>query len=71
MIGVFLGTGMIPTINSNGIRIFVNDNHTIGIDIATRAASGKLLNLNKINFSRATPSMGFLRYRNPCCFWGI
>jgi len=53
VIGLFLGAGIVPTMNGNEIRIIAEDSHTIGIDVATRVASAKLQDLNKINFSIA------------------
>jgi hypothetical protein len=51
VIGLFLGAGIVPTMNGNEIRIISDDNHTIGIDVATRVASAKLHELDKIDFS--------------------
>ena len=51
VIGLFLGVGIVPTIIGNEIRIIANDNDTIGIDVATRVASAKLLDLDKIDSS--------------------
>lgn len=51
IIGIFLGTCLTSITNGNEITIHVNDNHAIGIDIATKVASGKLLDLNKNDFS--------------------
>jgi hypothetical protein len=51
VIGFFLGAGIVPTMNGNEIRIISEDNHTIGINVATRVASAKLHELDKIDFS--------------------
>jgi len=51
IIGLFFGAGVLPTIKGNEIKIISNDNDMIGIGIATRIASAKLDNLNKIDFS--------------------
>ena len=51
VIGLFLAAGIVPPTNGNEIRISVDDNHTIGIDVAIRVVSAKLHDLNKINFS--------------------
>jgi len=51
VIGLFLWAGIIPSMNGNEIRIISDDNHTIGIDVATRVASVKLHELNKLDFS--------------------
>ncbi len=50
VIGLFIGAGIVPTIIGNEIRIIANDNDTIGIDVATRVASAKLHDLDKIDF---------------------
>jgi len=51
VIGLFLWAGIVPTMNGNEIRIIADDNHAVGIDVATRVASVKLYELNKIDFS--------------------
>jgi hypothetical protein len=51
VIVLFLGAGIVPTMNGNEIRIIADDNHAIGIDDATRVASAKLHDLDKIDFS--------------------
>ncbi len=51
VIGLFFGAGIVPTMNGNEIRITAHDNDTIGIDIATKVASAKLHELDKIDFS--------------------
>ena len=51
VIGLFLGAGIVPTMNGNEIRIIADDNRTIGIDVAIRVASSKLYELDKIDFS--------------------
>jgi hypothetical protein len=48
VIGLFLGAGLIPIMN--GAQITGNKNQGITIDIATRVATAKLFELNKINF---------------------
>ncbi|MCX6663508.1 MAG: C10 family peptidase [Euryarchaeota archaeon] len=51
VIGLFLGAGIIPTINGNKIIASSDDHHSIGIDTATQVARGKLSELCKIDFS--------------------
>jgi hypothetical protein len=68
IIGLFLGAGFVPTMNGNEIRIIADDNHIIGIDVATRVASAKLHDLDKID-SSITESTGITNDKGEPLFY--
>jgi hypothetical protein len=68
VIGLFIGAGIVPTIIGNEIRIIANDNDTIRIDVATRVASAKLHDLDKIDFS-ITESTGITNDKREPLFY--